>query len=252
MAKGQSRDINNLNWKAKEVYLELEKRCKEQGVKTVVFETTRTTEYQEILYSYGRTDKSKQIVTNLRAPTFHREGVGLAFDLYVEVNGKAIWDANHPHWKIVLKIAKELGLTCGNDWKMRDTCHFQLDGGLKNKDILDGKRPSWFIKPTQTKSPTQILFYKRIISTLEWNDWLNKEQYIQSEYMKSLIINFYLFFSGEKDFLKAVNYISDKKLISDKAWWLDKLSRPQEIESKWCKILVDRMSCFIDSRGENC
>lgn len=164
---------------------------------------------------------------------------------------------------IVSQLLKEKGwgvdkLKQHYDWSGKDCPKLIRNGYLgwtweKFKSEIDKKlKPTPQPKPTQTKSPTQILFDKRIISTLEWNDWLNKDQYIQSEYMKSLIINFYLFFSGEKDFLKAMSFIADKKLISDKTWWLDKLSRPQEIESKWCKILVDRMSCFIDSRGNNC
>jgi peptidoglycan LD-endopeptidase CwlK len=94
----------------------------------------RTTERQQELYSYGRTDKSRKIVTytdGVVKKSIHQSGN--AFDIFILLpNGKASWDkklltetARH-----IQKVAKEkfnVNLTWGGDWvKFKDMPHFQL------------------------------------------------------------------------------------------------------------------------------
>jgi peptidoglycan L-alanyl-D-glutamate endopeptidase CwlK len=100
----------------------------------------RTTERQQELYSYGRTDLSKKKVTNtdgvnkLSKHQIDKEtGYGQAFDIFILLpNGKASWDkklltvtAQH-----ILKVAKDefnINLTWGGSWKnFPDLPHFQL------------------------------------------------------------------------------------------------------------------------------
>ena len=94
----------------------------------------RTTERQQELYSYGRTDKSRKIVTytdGVIKKSEHQKGT--AFDIFILLpNRKASWDkklltevARH-----IQKVAKEkfnVDLTWGGDWtKFKDLPHFQL------------------------------------------------------------------------------------------------------------------------------
>lgn len=94
----------------------------------------RTTERQQELYSYGRTDKSKKIVTQadgIKKKSIHQSGN--AFDIFILLpDGKTSWDkklltvtARH-----IQKVAKEefnIDLTWGGDWtKFKDMPHFQL------------------------------------------------------------------------------------------------------------------------------
>lgn len=241
--------------------------AKEEGKKHLIGSGYRSTKKQESLYlakggvknsdgSYS--DPHGKVNGRVARPNTSWHEFRLAVDSsdkYYKSLHENDSTNNQAKW---IKFGLFKPLTIGNGIKSSSAENWHIQP-LESLGIVINKRkdlaPTLIVKTEDikpTKTPTQVLFDKRIISTLEWNDWLNKEQCIQSEYMKSLIINFYLFFSGEKDFLKAMSFIADKKLISDKSWWLDKLSRPQEIESKWCKILVERMACFIDSRGSGC
>ena len=93
-----------------------------------------TTERQQELYSYGRTDLSKKKVTNsdgVKNKSVHQSGN--AFDIFILLpDGKASWDkklltvtAQH-----ILKVAKDefnVDLTwCGNFKSFVDMPHFQL------------------------------------------------------------------------------------------------------------------------------
>jgi peptidoglycan L-alanyl-D-glutamate endopeptidase CwlK len=100
----------------------------------------RTTERQQELYSYGRTDLSKKKVTNVDGViklSKHQidkiTGYGEAVDIFILLpNGKASWDkklltvtARH-----IQKVAKEefnINLTWGGDFKsFVDMPHLQL------------------------------------------------------------------------------------------------------------------------------
>lgn len=99
----------------------------------------RTMERQQELYSYGRTDKTKKIITytdGVIKKSEHQvkeDGYGHAFDIFILLpNGKASWDkvmltetARH-----IQKVAKEkfnVTLIWGGDWKkFKDMPHFQL------------------------------------------------------------------------------------------------------------------------------
>ena len=95
--------------------------CKAQGLKVLVTQTVRDDEYQEYLYSLGRT-RPGNIVTNRRRTTYH--GAGLAFDICQNIKGQEYNDVGF--FKNCAIIAKHLGFSWGGDWsKFPDKPHFQ-------------------------------------------------------------------------------------------------------------------------------
>lgn len=116
-------------------------RCKAAGLNVLVTQTVRDKEYQESLYTQGRT-KPGNIVTNGRTPTFHADTAGLAFDFCKNVKGHEYDDA--AFFRKAANIAKEMGFSWGGDWKgFVDMPHIQWDNGGKwtSSMILAGKLP---------------------------------------------------------------------------------------------------------------
>lgn len=242
-----SRDTKLLHWKVQELLSQLIINCKKFGVEFKIIGTVRDQEYQSYIYEQGRSRKGN-IVTNAKYTSFHRNDVGLAFDLCPLVHGKLDWNAKK-EYAIIIREAKLLGFTAGADWvSFPESAHFQLDGGLKSSDILAGKRPSWFYeKPnTQQQSPLQLLKSKCIISDIDyWDKSLKTQKYIQSQNVKALITNFYRYLSGIDDFIEAINYLNSKKVITNKNYWLDVCARNQDVESEYVKLIVERMAKLI-------
>ena len=122
-------------------------RCKAAGLNVLITNTVRDREYQEYLYTQGRT-RPGQIVTNGRVPTFHSDKAGLAFDFCRNVRGHEYDDAAFFHKAAAL--AKEMGFSWGGDWKsFPDSPHIQWDArGTWNSSmikagLLPGKMPLW-------------------------------------------------------------------------------------------------------------
>lgn len=124
-----SRDISLLRrdvYENVKVFLRL---CKEQGLEVCITQTVRDDEYQEYLYSLGRT-RSGSKVTNSRRTTFH--GCGLAFDICQNIKGQEYSDS--AFFKNCATIAKHLGFSWGGDWEnFTDKPHFQWDERGKYK-----------------------------------------------------------------------------------------------------------------------
>jgi len=136
-----SRKIEDLHPVVQEICRKHIEACKGQGIQIIVTNTLRDSEYQEYLYSQGRT-RPGNIVTNMRLIGPH--GFGLAYDVVPIVKGKAVWN-NNRYWRIIGIEGKKLGLTWGGDWKsIVDKPHFEYTGGLKAADLRAGKRPSWW------------------------------------------------------------------------------------------------------------
>lgn len=171
-----SRKTELLNWKVQELLAQLEKNCAKRGVTFKIIGTVRDQEYQTYIYQQGRT-RPGNIVTNAKFTSFHRDDVGLAFDLCPWVNSKLDWNAQK-EYSIIQEEARKLGFTCGADWKsFPENAHFQLDGGLTSSQILAGKRPSWFVKP-QLKKETPMEQVKDQIPAWakEAYDWIVKNK----------------------------------------------------------------------------
>ena len=110
------------------------KLCAEAGLNVLITGTVRDRAYQEYCYQNG-TSKG-------RVPTFHAQGVGLAFDFCRNVKGQEYSDLSF--FRKAADIAKEMGFTWGGDWKsFPDRPHLQWDAGGKytSSMILAGKLP---------------------------------------------------------------------------------------------------------------
>lgn len=132
--------------------------CKDDGLDVLVTSTVRDTEYQAQLYAQGRT-KPGSIVTNLAVPTFHRNGIGLAFDFCKNVKGHEYDDISF--FERAAAIAKRMGFTWGGDWKsFVDRPHIQWDaGGLyKSSDIRAGRVPPMMPIYEEDEDMTQETF----------------------------------------------------------------------------------------------
>jgi peptidoglycan L-alanyl-D-glutamate endopeptidase CwlK len=136
-----SRKIEDLHPVVQELCRKHIEACRNRGVKVLVTNTLRDLEYQQYLYSQGRT-RSGKIVTNMWLIGPH--GFGLAYDVAPVVEKKAVWN-NDRLWRIIGEEGKKLGLTWGGDWKsIVDKPHFEYTGGLKAAELRAGLRPSWW------------------------------------------------------------------------------------------------------------
>lgn len=236
--------------------------------KVITTSTLRNQAKQEILYSYGREDKTKQIVTNAKLVKGH--GFGLAYDLAVIINNKAIYKQEHlPEgypltyrqiWDIIGTIGESLGMQWAYRWKsFPETCHFDMLEGLTTIELHAGKRPSiWYknpidfeyeSKPKQT--PLEILSSKYIISSIrleDWNKWTKNGIMVECSNVKALITNFYRYFSGKNDYIEAVNFLYSKQIISSKEFWLDLCVRSKKVQSEYVDILIKRMADYINKQ----
>ena len=99
-------------------------------------QTVRNGAEQRRLAREGYASKSATV------PTFHAQGVGLAFDVCKNVKGHEYDDA--AFFAAVGKIGEEMGFTWGGRWKsFPDRPHFQWDdhGKITSSMIRAGKRP---------------------------------------------------------------------------------------------------------------
>jgi len=113
-------------------------------IKFVVVQGVRTVEEQKKLYAYGRTDKSKGIVTNcdgVKNKSNHQvkeDGFGYAVDIYADKNANGKVDTTELSDVSSLRIisgyfkkaAQEynVSVSWGGDWKGKliDPPHFEL------------------------------------------------------------------------------------------------------------------------------
>lgn len=104
--------------------------CKEQGYDLLIYCTLRPNSEQNDLYAQGRTAPGK-IVTNARAgESAHNpddNGKAHAYDCCPLDGGKAIWDSNHPAWRVVGSCGEAAGLVWSGRWagKLKETAHFE-------------------------------------------------------------------------------------------------------------------------------
>jgi hypothetical protein len=110
-------------------------RCAAAGLPVLVTGTVRDKEYQEHCYSIG-TAKTK-------TPSFHAQGVGLAFDICKNVKGQEYSDATF--FARCAVIGKQMGFEWGGDWaSFPDKPHFQWSGmnySFTSTMILQGYYP---------------------------------------------------------------------------------------------------------------
>jgi len=126
-----SRSLDDLHPWVKAKAEALLQRAAAQDIRLLVTQTRRTPAEQDTLYAQGRTAPGK-IVTNAKGgETPHN--FGLAFDaIPVDERGNPIWDTPPTVWRILYRIAEEVGLDAlGDRWGEYvswDPGHFQEPG----------------------------------------------------------------------------------------------------------------------------
>jgi peptidoglycan L-alanyl-D-glutamate endopeptidase CwlK len=102
--------------------------CKDAGIDLLVTSTYRDKESQDALYAQGRTAPGS-IVTNAKGgQSFHQ--YRCALDVVPLRNGKCVWNADDPIWKIVGSLGKQAGLDWAGEWvHFKETAHFQYSEG---------------------------------------------------------------------------------------------------------------------------
>jgi len=175
-----SRDIELLKPLFKMKVVELLERTKKRGFILRPFYTLRNAEEQAKLWRQSRTSEEiHRMVNKLRqeqapyladtlenvGPQFGRWATnalpgqswhnwGEAVDCYVLLeNGKAVWAAAHPGYKVYAEEAKELGMTAGFFWGRKDAVHVQSRGDAVRSirtwpEINDEMQRRYFEPPT--------------------------------------------------------------------------------------------------------
>lgn len=111
--------------------------------------TVRTFAEQDKLYSFGRTDKSKGVVTKAKGGySYHNYGLAIDIVLLKDKDGNgtfetASWETNVDFdgdgindWDEIVAIFKRYGWTWGGDWKFTDKPHFEKTFGMSVMDLL--------------------------------------------------------------------------------------------------------------------
>lgn len=155
-----SRMLTDLKPVMQKVFVEHQRRCLLIGIYIFLVYTLRTKAEQIALYAQGRASLSevnqlravagmapitlaqnKGIVTKtMLSRHFGTEPDGLAeaYDVAIKNPDGSVFDpkldSNHNKlvdWDEVARIGRELGLTCGRDWKWKDSGHFEMPKGFK-------------------------------------------------------------------------------------------------------------------------
>jgi peptidoglycan L-alanyl-D-glutamate endopeptidase CwlK len=175
-------DLDLLHPKVKEMTLVLLQRAQEAGLNVDVFETFRTHERSDWLYTQGRT-------LARGGSSYHN--YGLAVDLvFKDASGQWTW--NSAQWKQLGYIGKQIGFEWGGDWRsFPDSPHFQYTFGLSISDLLNGQRPP--------EEDVFASFKKWSVDSELWNDqgWdqpLTKQELakVLNSFVKYLEYNYHI------------------------------------------------------------
>lgn len=151
---------------------------------------------------------------------------------------------------IVTQLLKEKGwgvdkLKQHHDWSGKD-CPKLIRKGYMNwtwdkfKSEIDKK-----LNPPKQFTPLETLYSHKIISNINsWENWL-KLPFIQGEIAKALIQNFYKFKTGKTDFIEAINYLVDNKIITSKNYWLENCIKGKVVNTEWLNNIIVRMSTQV-------
>ena len=115
-------------------------RCQAAGLPVCITGTVRDKEYQEYCYRIG--------TSKAATPSFHAQGVGLAFDFCRNVKGGEYSDLKF--FEQAAALAKEMGFSWGGDWtSFVDRPHIQWDNhgqytsAMLRKGIYPPDMPLW-------------------------------------------------------------------------------------------------------------
>lgn len=115
------RDISELTATAQKACRLFLQKCEERGLKVSITETYRSQERQNYLYEQGRSRSGKVVTWTKNSRHTSRR----AWDICQNVKGKEYSDSSF--FAECGKVAAELGITWGGDWKQADMPHFEID-----------------------------------------------------------------------------------------------------------------------------
>lgn len=132
-----SRKLDDLKPKVKELCEAFIKKCEDKNIDVLITSTYRDKESQDELYAQGRTKDGKIVTKAKGGESFHNYRV--AFDFVPIVGGKAQWNDA----KLFMEcgtIAESVGLEWAGRWsRFSETAHCQYTNGLTLKDFQQGK-----------------------------------------------------------------------------------------------------------------
>lgn len=127
-----SRKLEDLRSDVREKAEKFLSAAKNLGIDVLVTCTYRSNEEQKQLYEQGRTAPGKIVTNALPGESKHNNMEGgdpasLAFDVVPLINGKPVWDASNPVWKVLGGLGKSIGLNWAGDWKrFKEYPHFEV------------------------------------------------------------------------------------------------------------------------------
>lgn len=127
-----SRKLEDLRSDVREKAEKFLSAAKNLGIDVLVTCTYRSNEEQKQLYEQGRTAPGKIVTNALPGESKHNNMEGgdpasLAFDVVPLINGKPVWDASNPVWKVLGGLGKSVGLNWAGDWKrFKEYPHFEV------------------------------------------------------------------------------------------------------------------------------
>jgi len=127
-----SRKLEDLRTDVREKAERFLTAAKNIGIDVLITCTYRSNEEQKQLYAQGRTAPGKIVTNALPGESKHNNVEGgvpasLAFDVVPLINGKPMWDASNPVWKVLGSLGKSVGLNWAGDWKrFKEYPHFEV------------------------------------------------------------------------------------------------------------------------------
>jgi peptidoglycan L-alanyl-D-glutamate endopeptidase CwlK len=122
-----SRRIEDLDPRVQDGAKAILRAWADKGLDVLVTATFRSMEEQDRLYRQGRDGHPGPRVTNAKAgQSLHNHG--RAMDVVPLVNGKALWDAESPLWRIMYQVARQADprISWGGNWSgFKDWPHYE-------------------------------------------------------------------------------------------------------------------------------
>ncbi|MEJ8555473.1 M15 family metallopeptidase [Tepidibacter sp. Z1-5] len=237
-----SRNLDDLHPYVKYLAEKFIEECKNQGIDILIYSTFRSKEEQNKLYEQGRSAPGNKVTNARGGYSYHN--YGLAFDCVPIINKKAQWDRTDLYEKMG-QLGKSIGLEWGGDFKIfKDMPHFQWRGGLKIKDLLQGKIPISQLK-LELENSINKLFQENIINTP--NYWIDNKEY-KTEYVKKLIYNFSQYLGinkPENEFTNILNELSNKKVIDSPEYWISS----QIYKTEYVIELIIKFTRYIEENN---
>ena len=223
------RDLNKLSTKGKiacEMFLD---ECKKQGLNVLVTETYRSQDRQTYLYEQGRT-RPGRIVTQVKKVGYHNSGN--AWDICKNIKGHEYDD--YSFFARCGIIAKSLGIEWGGNWVgFSDTPHFQIQNDWVQPKQNNIKKEETKRDVDLEKSVSKIILSGKDLSFSSWKR--NDRIKLSINYVPHLVCKLtnvkFDDIPTQEQYLKAIDILHEKGIISDVRLWKDKKYAPNNVVS---------------------